>query len=380
MALRLLPLLRAVRSATPRTHQWRGLSATTAAAATDEVLFEEHGNTRTIVLNRPKALNALSLPMIRTIHPQLKAWDEDEEIGVVIIKGAGEKAFCAGGDVVSLVHSRDTDGELCKSFFREEYQLDYCINTLRTPYVALLDGITMGGGVGLSVNGMFRVATERSLFAMPETAIGLFPDVGGSYFLPRLPGSLGMYLALTGARLKGEDLVHAGIATQFVPSDNLDDLETKLHGVSGRDVAGVEAILHAARAASGAPPSYAEQLDDINHCFSAPTLDGVFQRLKELDSEWGSKLVAKLEKMAPSSMKITFSILQKGASMSLADCLVMEYRVTQGIMARHDFFEGVRAVLIDKDHSPTWEKTLSEITDEEIEQDYFQPLSYDLQL
>ncbi|KAH6930159.1 hypothetical protein HPB50_011076 [Hyalomma asiaticum] len=187
-----------------------------------DVLLEKVGNKGVITLNRPKALNALSLEMIRQIYPVLKKWDTDPEMKMVIIKAApGSKAFCAGGDVKAIAMTQGTESALRDAFFREEYRLNNLIASLTVPYVALVDGITMGGGVGLSVHGTFRVATERTVFAMPETAIGFFPDVGGSYVLPRLPGKLGLYLGLTGQRMIGWDVLKGRIATHFSSSQRV---------------------------------------------------------------------------------------------------------------------------------------------------------------
>ncbi|KXJ18578.1 3-hydroxyisobutyryl-CoA hydrolase, mitochondrial [Exaiptasia diaphana] len=288
-------------------------------------------NVGLITLNRPKALNALNLSMIRKIYPVLKAWDQDPEVGLVIIKGTGEKAFCAGGDVRAIAEAGLRGEDLTKDFFREEYTLNYTIGTLQTPYVALINGITMGGGVGLSVHGHFRVATEKTLFAMPETAIGLFPDVGGGHALPRLEGCLGTFLALTGHRLKGIDVKHAGVATHFVTLDKLSELEESLHGLSD---------------------------------FKLRTVKGL---LDDFDSKT-------INKMSPSSCKVTLRQLQNGGTMNLAECLQMEYRLSQRFMENEDFYEGIRAVLIDKDNSPTWSpNSLDKVSDEKVDS-YFLPL------
>ncbi|XP_029080907.1 3-hydroxyisobutyryl-CoA hydrolase, mitochondrial isoform X4 [Monodon monoceros] len=269
------------------------MSKHTDAAA--EVLLERKGCAGVITLNRPKFLNALNLSMIRQIYPQLKKWEQDPETFLIIIKGAGGKAFCAGGDIRVISEARKANQKIAQDFFREEYMLNNAIDSCQKPYIALIHGITMGGGVGLSVHGQFRVATEKSLFAMPETAIGLFPDVGGGYFLPRLQGKLGCFLALTGFRLKGRDVYAAGIATHFVDSEKV------------------------------------------------------------------------INKMSPTSLKITLRQLMEGSSKTLQEVLTMEYRMSQACMRGHDFHEGVRAVLIDKDQSPKWKPAdLKEVTDEAL--------------
>ncbi|KAJ7371315.1 hypothetical protein OS493_026960 [Desmophyllum pertusum] len=200
----------------------RHLRMSSTSAETDaEILLEIKNKVGVITLNRPKALNALNLNMIRQMYPVLQKWDVDPAVSLVLIKGTGDRAFCAGGDVRAIAEAGKKGDSLTKVFFKEEYMLNYAIGTLQTPYVAFINGITMGGGVGLSVHGRFRVATERTVFAMPETAIGLFPDVGGGYALPRMKGKLGLYLALTGHRLKGYDVKHAGVATHFVTSEKV---------------------------------------------------------------------------------------------------------------------------------------------------------------
>ncbi|XP_012583148.1 PREDICTED: 3-hydroxyisobutyryl-CoA hydrolase, mitochondrial isoform X2 [Condylura cristata] len=277
--------------------------------AAGEVLLERKGCAGVITLNRPKYLNALNLNMIRQIYPQLKKWEQDPGTFLIIIKGTGGKAFCAGGDIKAVSEAGKAKQKLAQDFFREEYMLNSAIESCQKPYVALIHGITMGGGVGLSVHGQFRVATEKSLFAMPETAIGLFPDVGGGYFLPRLQGKLGYFLALTGFRLKGRDVYRAGIATHFVDSEKV------------------------------------------------------------------------INRMSPTSLKITLRQLMEGSSKTLKEVLTMEYRLSQYCMGGHDFHEGVRAVLIDKDQNPKWKPNdLKEVTDEELNNHFKSLGSNDLKL
>uniref|UniRef100_A0A8D3BPU6 3-hydroxyisobutyryl-CoA hydrolase n=1 Tax=Scophthalmus maximus TaxID=52904 RepID=A0A8D3BPU6_SCOMX len=292
-----------------------------------EVLLEKVGRAGVITLNRPKVLNALNLTMIRQIYPQLRKWENDNDTDIVIIKGDGGKAFCAGGDIRAVTEAGKVGDSLAQDFFREEYILNDAIGSCRKPYIALIDGITMGGGVGLSVHGRFRVATEKTLFAMPETAIGLFPDVGGGYFLPRLRGRLGLFLALTGFRLKGRDVHRAGVATHFVESKKVQKL------------------------------------------FSSGSVEGIMQNLKADDSEFAKKQSETLSKMSPTSLKITYKQLQAGASLSLRDVLVMEYRLCQACMRGCDFYEGVRAVLVDRDQNPRWSpSTLEEVSEQRVQQ------------
>ncbi|XP_053553095.1 3-hydroxyisobutyryl-CoA hydrolase, mitochondrial-like [Bombina bombina] len=233
-----------------------------------EVLLTKTGCAGVITLNRPKALNALNLGMIKQIHPQLKLWEEDPETFLVIIKGAGDKAFCAGGDIRAVTEAGKAGESLAQDFFREEYILNNAIGTYKKPYVALIDGITMGGGVGLSVHGDFRVSSEKTLFAMPETGIGLFPDVGGGYFLPRLPGKIGLYIALTGYRLKGRDVQKAGIATHFVNTDKIASLENDLTSLKCPSKDDIASVLDTYQKKSDdgvdKPFVLAEHLDKIN--------------------------------------------------------------------------------------------------------------------
>ncbi|XP_017290887.1 3-hydroxyisobutyryl-CoA hydrolase, mitochondrial isoform X2 [Kryptolebias marmoratus] len=312
-----------------------------------EVLLEKVGGAGVITMNRPKVLNALNLTMIRQIYPQLKKWESDDETGVVIIKGAGGKAFCAGGDIRAVTEAGKVGGSLAQDFFREEYILNNAIGAYRKPYIAIIDGITMGGGVGLSVHGRFRVATEKTLFAMPETAIGLFPDVGGGYFLPRLRGKLGLFLALTGFRLKGRDVQRAGVATHFVESKKIPDLEKELVDLKGPEDADVSKLLDSFQNQSSLDSDKPFVLDkhvsDIDRLFGSSSVEGILQDLKADGSEFATKQVEILSKMSPTSLKMTFRQLQLGGRMSLQDVLVMEYRLSQACMRGSDFYEGVRA-------------------------------------
>uniref|UniRef100_A0A8C1CV13 3-hydroxyisobutyryl-CoA hydrolase n=1 Tax=Cyprinus carpio carpio TaxID=630221 RepID=A0A8C1CV13_CYPCA len=336
--------------------------------AGSEVLFEKVGNAGVITLNRPKALNALNLTMIRHIYPQLKKWDKDSETDLVIIKGAGDKAFCAGGDIRAITEAGKAGDSLTQDLFREEYILNNTIGTYQKPYVALIDGITMGGGVGLSIHGRFRVATEKTLFAMPETGIGLFPDVGGGYFLPRLQGKLGLFLALTGFRLKGRDVQRVGLATHFVQSDKIVSLQKDLVDLKSPSNSDVAQLLD----------SYQEQVCGKNRrlllfccfrLFSAGSVEEIMENLKKDGSAFALKQTETLAKMSPTSLKLTFRQIQEGERMSLQEVLVMEYRLSQACMRGNDFYEGVRAVLIDKDQSPKWKpSTLSGVSEQAIEE------------
>ena len=312
---------------------------------TESVIAEVRGRVGHLTLNRPAALNALDLPMIRALAAALTTWRDRPDIHAVVIAGEG-RAFCAGGDIRAI---RDAalagDAASIEAFFGEEYALNLQIATYPKPYVALIDGICMGGGVGVSVHGTWRVVTEGAMFAMPETGIALFPDVGTSFVLPRLPGALGLYLGLTGARLTGADAVHAGFATQFVPRARLGALSAALADDGVATLAGFAALL---------PPfSLADHMPAIARCFSAPTVPELLERLGH-EGEWGEKTRATLRAMSPNSVLWSFGLVRRGAHRNLPACLDAELRLTRFVTRHPDFAEGVRAMIIDKDRTPKW--------------------------
>ncbi|KAM6078208.1 3-hydroxyisobutyryl-CoA hydrolase, mitochondrial isoform 2-T2 [Theristicus caerulescens] len=344
--------------------------------STAEVLLEKKGGAGIITLNRPKVLNALSFSMIQQIYPQIKTWEQDPETFLIIIKGTGGKAFCAGGDIRAIADAGKVGDRLAQDFFREEYILNNATGTCKKPYVALIDGITMGGGVGLSVHGHFRVATEKTLFAMPETSIGLFPDVGGGYFLPRLSGKLGYYLGLTGFRLKGRDVLKAGIATHFVESEKLPALEKDLIALKSPSMENIADLLNSYHSKVDQEKEFVldEHMEKINSLFSANSMEEIVQKLKQDGSPFAIKQLETINKMSPTSLKMTLRQLREGASMSLQDVFTMEYRLSQACMRGHDFYEGVRAVLIDKDQSPRWKPAALEEVSDEFMDNCFKPL------
>ncbi|XP_064644379.1 3-hydroxyisobutyryl-CoA hydrolase, mitochondrial-like isoform X2 [Lineus longissimus] len=354
-------------------------------AATDEVLLETIGDKGVITLNRPKALNALNLSMIRTIYPQLKAWEDDPAMKMIMIKGAGNRAFCAGGDIVAVTEAGKVGDPLSQHFFKEEYILNNAIGTLHIPFVALINGITMGGGVGLSVHGSFRVATEKTLFAMPETDIGLFPDVGGSYFLPRLGGKLGVFLALTGFRLKGLDVQKAGVATHYVKSEMVPIIEKELLDLEFPDTGDIAHILDRYQKETLTKDGDADfilkpRMEKINKLFKGDRMEDIFTQLEQDGSEWALSQLALLKKMSPTSMKVTLRQINEGGRLSLQDCFQMEYRLSQRFMEDKDFYEGVRAVLLDKDKKPKWNPdTIKDVSDDHVSH-YFSPLPSDQEL
>jgi len=308
--------------------------------------------------------------MIKCLTPFYKSVLSSESPAIIVMKGSGEKAFCAGGDVKNLWVMKQ-DGKSVDditNFFEIEYELNKIIGTLpnHVCQVSLLNGITMGGGVGLSVHGNYRVAMENTMFAMPETALGFFCDVGGSYFLPRLPhAGLGMWLALTGARLKGADIFHSGIATHFVNVENLASLEQNLLSLSHPNEVSLtlQEYLDNATVSGFTPP-----VDEIERCFSPSIHTNVESILEALNgSEWGQKQAGLMDKMSPSALKIVYQQLVNGARLNFINCFEMEIDMAREFMAGTEFFEGVRSVLVDRDRNPQWNPTaLDGVSDESV--------------
>jgi enoyl-CoA hydratase/carnithine racemase len=325
----------------------------------DTVIASRDGRLGRILLNRPRALNALDLGMIRACTAALIRWREDPHVHAVVIQGAGDRAFCAGGDIIAL-----RDGQLSgdrtrvEAFFREEYDLNLLIATYPKPYIALIDGICMGGGIGVSVHAPYRVATEHAMFAMPETAIGFFPDIGATFFLPRLPGALGMYLGLTGLRVTGADAVHAGFGTHFVSRQNLPALAEALARIGPAAMA---------RFAEPLPPfSLADHLAAIDACFGAPTVREIVVRLEADGSAWTVSVLQALRTVSPTALAFTLEALRRGANLTLPRALDAEFRLTRTTMAYPDFAEGVRAMVVDKDRQPKWQPPRIEDVDPAI--------------
>ncbi|CDW56818.1 3 hydroxyisobutyryl coenzyme A hydrolase [Trichuris trichiura] len=340
-----------------------------------DVIVKAEGGKFGITLNRPEVLNALTLQMIEDLLILLKQINADRSAKLILLKGAGHKAFCAGGDIRELAHLHCPEAsrkktQLTETLFQKEYLLNNLIKTLRVPFVALIDGIVMGGGVGLSVHSLFRVATRRTMFAMPETAIGFFPDVGGSYFLPRLAGNLGIFLALTGTRLTGRDVYEAGVATHFISENETENLEEDLMKGKGlNDVSSIRRSCGETRNFSLSP-----HMEQIEYAFSADRMEEVMQRLRDDASTWAKNCLARLEKMSPTSLKVTLKQMKLGRTMSFEECMKMEYRLSQRMIRQHDFYEGVRSVLIDKDGEPKWSPSRLEQVDEESLNNFFAPL------
>lgn len=335
-----------------------------------EVLFAVDRGVGRITLNQPKILNALNFAMVREIDPKLRAWADDPDIREVLITGTGERAFCAGGDVRGLHEYGDSqEARLAHAadFFRAEYTLNRLIKRYPKPYVALIDGITMGGGVGLSVHGTIRVATERTMFAMPEMAIGFFPDVGGGYVLAHCPDHLGLYFGLAGARAKASDSLRLGVATHYVADDRLADFKAAIGDEP------IEALL---KKFGGDPGGGA--LDDIlpsvDRCFSGGSIEAFLDALDAEDAEWANRAAAHMRHVAPTSLKVGLRQLEQAVGLDFEANMAMEYRLCRRFMAGHDFREGVRALLVDKDNAPQWDPArLEDVTDDAVAA-YFAPL------
>lgn len=331
--------------------------------STEEVFFEKKGSLGLITLNRPEALNALTLNMVRLIHPTLKKWEEDNEIKTVAVTAVGDKAFCAGGDIRALYDWGKSNDKKAKGFYYEEYQLNQLIKSYTKPYISFVNGIVMGGGVGISVHGSYRVAGENYSFAMPETGIGLFPDVGGSFFLSRLKNNIGMYLALTGSRIKSSDAIELGIAEYFIMSKNYDDILKQLS-----DGATPNAVLSSFNS-DKINSDLKNNSGKINELFSGNNLENIFEKLENDNSDFSQKNLSLLKSKSPTSLKITFRQIKNGSELDFEDCMRMEYRMVSKVMDDHDFYEGVRALIIEKDNNPIWKpETVEKISDKEIDE------------
>jgi enoyl-CoA hydratase len=318
-----------------------------------DIQFARRGAAGLVTLNRPKALNAVTHEMVRALSTQLEAWKHDGAVTRVIVTAAGERAFSAGGDIRALYElgraGRRTEA---LGFFREEYTLNSAIKRYPKPYVALIDGIVMGGGFGISVHGSHRVAGDRFQFAMPEVGIGFFPDVGGTYVLPRLPGEIGTWIALTGERLKTADAVTAGIATHHVRSERFADLTDALCGNISVD---------ATLAAFAEPPAegpVVARRGTIDRLFAGGSVEDILAALESetgVEAEWARATAATIAAKSPTSLKLALAQVRRGRDWSFEDCMRAEMRIVSRIVHGHDFYEGVRAVIVDKDNAPRWQ-------------------------
>ncbi|XP_071697151.1 3-hydroxyisobutyryl-CoA hydrolase 1-like isoform X1 [Rutidosis leptorrhynchoides] len=325
-------------------------------APTNQVLVKESSNVRTIILNRPKQLNALSLEMVSRLLELFHAYEKDPSVKMIILKAEG-RAFCAGGDVAAVVNDINKGGwKVGTDFFSKEFTLNYLMATYTKPQVSLLRGIVMGGGAGASMHGRFRVATDNSVFAMPETALGLFPDVGASYYLSRLPGFFGEYVGLTGARLDGAEMLACGLATHFAPLE-LSSLEDALCKANTCDPIVISNIINE----YSITPKLKEKsqyfrLKTIERCFSRRTVEDIIYALEKENAksmdDWISWTIQSIKKASPTSLKISLRSIREGRLQGVGQCLIREYRMVCNVMKgefSRDFFEGCRALLLDKD-------------------------------
>lgn len=340
-----------------------------------DILFERRGAAGIVTLNRPKALNAVTLGMVHALSAQLAAWADDDAVTRVVIMANGERAFSAGGDIRHLYDlgkaGRQTEA---LQFWRDEYPLNAAIKNFRKPYVALIDGIVMGGGVGISVHGSHRVAFDRFSFAMPEVSIGFFPDVGATWFLPRMPGELGTYCALTGERFNAADSVAAGLATHRVPSARYGALVDGLTGTVS-----VDAVLAAFAEPAGEGPVLAHRAA-IDRLFTGEKVEAILAALdreaasSSVDADWAGKTAALMRTKSPLSLKLALAQVRHGATCDFATCMRTEFRLVSRIVYGHDFYEGVRAVIVDKDNQPLWQPAaLADVSDAEVAR-HFAPL------
>lgn len=339
---------------------------------TEEILTLVEGKAGRIRLNRPKAIHALNTAMCSAISEALEAWRDDPAVEIVLLDHAEGRGFCAGGDIRLIAESGAGDGSAARDFFRTEYRMNHRLFTYSKPIVAFMDGITMGGGVGISLPAKYRVATENTRFAMPETGIGLFPDVGGGWYLSRLPGRVGQFIALTGARLDGAECVALGLATHYLHADRLDEAKARI----AADPSSVEAVLSAL--ASPAPDArIVRNHQAINRIFASDRFEDILAALEAEagDDEWARKELDTLRSKSPQACKVSLRLLREGARMaSFADEMAQEFAVAARVAQRPDFIEGVRAVILDKDNAPKWNPATPEGVSDALLDSIFAPM------
>jgi enoyl-CoA hydratase len=337
-----------------------------------EVICERRGAAGLITLDRPQALNALTLTMVREMRRALDAWETDPAVTRIVVTGAGGKAFCAGGDIRRLYELGKAGRQAeALAFWREEYELNLRIQRYPKPYVALIDGIVMGGGVGVSLHGSHRVAGERYLFAMPEVGIGFFPDVGATYALPRLPGETGTYLAITGERIRQADGLALGLATHAVRSDAMDGVREAL--VGGEPV---DEVL-ARQATDPGPAPLEAHRAVIARAFAGSSVPEIVRALEAEPSDFAHHCAATMRAKSPTSMALALQQMRRGATLDFAEAMRTEFRIVSRICEGHDFYEGVRAVIIDKDGAPRWQPADLEAVDPGLIERHFAPLGAD---
>ncbi len=335
----------------------------------DEVILDRVGSAAVIRLNRPKALNSLNLPMVRAIREAMEQYLDDASIQAVILKGEGERGLCAGGDIRVLYDMGKRSDPEATRFWREEFPLNYAISHYPKPYVVLMDGITMGGGVGLSAHGRHRIVTERTRLAMPETGIGYFPDVGATWLLPKAPGDVGTWMGLTGIEVDAAGAIYAGLADTLVPSDRLDALVEAIGALSGEaDDGSVEATIarFSVQTTESAPEKNRSVID---RCFGFDRVEDILEALAHEGGEFAATTRDTMLKRSPTSLKLTLRLLRAGRQSSgLVECLEREFSAGVEILRNPDFYEGVRAAIIDKDRNPQWSPaSLDEVQAESID-------------
>lgn len=338
-----------------------------------DVLITRDGAVGRIRLNRPKAIHALTTDMCAAVLAALAEWRDDAGILAVLIDHADGRGFCAGGDIRMLAESGGGDGAAARDFFRTEYRMNHALFTYAKPIVAFMDGITMGGGVGISQPARYRVATENTRLAMPETGIGLFPDVGGGWYLSRLPGRIGQYLAVTGARIDGADSLALGLATHFLPAERLEEAKARIIA----DPTGIDAVLTDLSAAAPQPRILAHR-DAIDRLFASDRLEDIVAALESVDSDFARDTLATIRTKSPQAMKVSLKLLLDAATMpTFEDEMRQEYAVATRVVQRPDFIEGVRALIVDKDNAPVWNPAaIEDMTDHMIDR-IFAPLPDD---
>lgn len=385
----LLPVARSLRGNAVAFQQRRCFSALPSYTQPDyiqqeEVLVQGRANSREAILNRPSALNALTASMAARLDRLYESWEDNSDIGFVMMKGNSDRAFCSGTDVLALYHLLN-EGKIeeCKEFFQTLYKFVYVLGTYLKPNVAIMHGIVMGGGAGISLPGMFRVVTDKTVFSYPEVQIGFHPDSGASYYLSRLPGYLGEYLALTGKKLNGVDMMACGLATHYTAKEKLPLIEEHLGSLITDDRSVIESSL--AQYGCLVYPdleSIVHRIDAINSIFSHDTMEEIVQALEsmsaESDNKWYSDILTKIKEASPLSLKVTLQSIREGRFQTIDQCLNREYRTSLKFISRdisNDFCEGVRARLVDKDFTPKWSPSkLEDVTDDMVTY-FFSPLS-----
>jgi enoyl-CoA hydratase/carnithine racemase len=351
-----------------------------AGSADPHVLSDVRNHIGHLTLNRPAGLNALTLGMIRSLQHHLDAWAVDPGIHAVTLRGAGPRGFCAGGDVRSLYESVKAGDDLHQQFFVEEYALDLCLHGYRKPVMAIMDGLTLGGGMGMAQAVDLRIVTERSRLAMPEVSIGYFPDVGGSYFLPRIPGEVGIYLGVTGVQIEAADALYCGLADWYVDSNMLATLDERLDRLNWSDFAlkDLQSVLAKLGVQVLPDPPLDKLRPAIDHFFALPDIASMIEQLHQVtvadSQQWARTTALVMRGRSPMAMAVTLEMLRRGRHMSLDECFAMELHLDRQWFGQGDFMEGVRALLVDKDKSPRWNPSAVQELDPQRVDAFFEAL------